>query len=337
MGISVRDRKLLWGRSGNRCAFETCRRLLVINAEESGATAVVAQEAHIVGEKEEGPRGESLLTWAQRDAYPNRMLLCLQHHKIVDDAPDYWTVNRLLTMKATHEKWVEEVTSPEDKTRLANELLYAQFVDKWVERARIDNWEDWTSFLLAPTPQVETTDIVALDDLRCWLFSRPWPQVYPHVELAFETFRRVADDLHMAVSLTFEEWGSDRRLFARTYKKQWVGNYDELAEEAEWVVALIHDLVFELTRAANLVLDTVREWLDPLFRVDEGVLTLQRQGAGLYFERFRPRYRPDELTKGVGYSNIRDFVNIRNGRDVHFGEGMDEGGWRAITPVRLGD
>jgi hypothetical protein len=62
MTISVRDRKLLWGRSGNRCAFTDCRRQLTVDAEETGRDAVVSQEAHIVAEEEDGPRGASPLS-----------------------------------------------------------------------------------------------------------------------------------------------------------------------------------------------------------------------------------------------------------------------------------
>lgn len=74
-----------------------------------------------------------------------------------------------------------------------------------------------------------------------------------------------------------------------------------------------------------------------MFRVDEGVVTLQRQGAGLYFDRFRPRYRPEDLTGGFGYSTLRAFVDSRESRDIHFGDGIDQGGWRDVTPIRIED
>jgi hypothetical protein len=49
MGISDRTRKILWGRSGNRCAL--CRRELVEEGTAVDAESVVGDECHIIGEK----------------------------------------------------------------------------------------------------------------------------------------------------------------------------------------------------------------------------------------------------------------------------------------------
>jgi len=151
------------------------------------------------------------------------------------------------------------------------------------------------------------------------------------VQEAFETFRRVASGLSQVISLVLEPWRGDRKRFEPLYKRRWVDNFNELVEQADWVVAVIHDLIFELTRAANLVCAIVRIRLDPLFLLDEGVLTVQRQGAGFYFDSFRPLYRPDELDEGVGYVGLREFIDSRGSLDIHFGEGMHEQGWTAIS------
>lgn len=80
--ISVADRKLLWGLSGNECAFPQCAQLLTaIPAEEgaeSGSTRpiVVGEEAHIVAEEDDGPRGDRSTPVPERNAYPNLILLC---------------------------------------------------------------------------------------------------------------------------------------------------------------------------------------------------------------------------------------------------------------------
>jgi hypothetical protein len=63
-------------KSGNLCAFEACRRPLAIEVEQSGRTSIVSQEAHIVAEKPDGPRGESALTLEERNSYPNLVLVC---------------------------------------------------------------------------------------------------------------------------------------------------------------------------------------------------------------------------------------------------------------------
>jgi NB-ARC domain len=100
MTITVRERKLLWGLSGNRCAH--CRQELIKTA--SDARSVVGDECHILSTN--GPRSDPSLTPQQRDRYENLILLCKVHHKIVDDQEDAYTEQRLKQMKVEHERWV---------------------------------------------------------------------------------------------------------------------------------------------------------------------------------------------------------------------------------------
>ena len=46
MAINDKTRKVLWGRSGNRCAI--CRRELVLDATTVDDVSVVGEECHIV-------------------------------------------------------------------------------------------------------------------------------------------------------------------------------------------------------------------------------------------------------------------------------------------------
>lgn len=89
-------------RSGNRCAFPSCRRLL---AEPDGSTA--ADIAHIVADAGTGPRADPGLTRAQRDSAANLLVLCPVHHRHFDSEPDRWPVHLLLDLKAQHELWVQ--------------------------------------------------------------------------------------------------------------------------------------------------------------------------------------------------------------------------------------
>lgn len=107
MSISSRDQRALFSRSGNRCAFEACRRLLVAT-DAAGDVIVLGEIAHIVAEHDDGPRGDPHMSLADRNAYPNLILLCNVHHQLIDDQPATWTVERLRAIKADHEKWVED-------------------------------------------------------------------------------------------------------------------------------------------------------------------------------------------------------------------------------------
>src|SRR5688572_22788416 len=120
MAITVQTRKMLWGRSGNRCAFEGCGQLLI--QEVSGArTSVIGEEAHIVGRESRGPRGESALPLAERDNYENLILLCPAHHKIIDDHPEEFTIAVLSEMKQVHETTVSTDVSTDERIRQQDE------------------------------------------------------------------------------------------------------------------------------------------------------------------------------------------------------------------------
>lgn len=104
MAITDRTRKILWGRSGNLCAL--CRRVLVEEATPHDDESVVGDECHIVGEKPTAARGEFGIGRDDLDDHDNLILLCKTHHKLVDDQPLTYTVEKLREMKATHESWV---------------------------------------------------------------------------------------------------------------------------------------------------------------------------------------------------------------------------------------
>ncbi|MCG7867618.1 MAG: HNH endonuclease [Candidatus Thiodiazotropha taylori] len=94
--------KLLWGRSGGRCAFQECKE------ELSEEDVVLGEQAHIIARSEDGPRGESDLDVVARNKYENLILLCSHHHTLIDKMPRKYPVEVLQKMKTSHEKWVAE-------------------------------------------------------------------------------------------------------------------------------------------------------------------------------------------------------------------------------------
>lgn len=104
MAISDKTRKILWGRSGNRCAM--CRRELVIDATATDAESVVGEECHIVSGSEKGPRYNPNFPSDKIDQIENLILLCRVHHKMVDDQVETHTSELLIQLKSNHEQWV---------------------------------------------------------------------------------------------------------------------------------------------------------------------------------------------------------------------------------------
>ncbi len=108
MAISDHDRKILWGRSGSRCAL--CRTPLVAAKTTTDPEAIVGDECHIVARARRGPRAGDLPE-GQNDAYDNLILLCKVDHKVVDDQPIEYPIERLRRMKEEYETWVADTLS----------------------------------------------------------------------------------------------------------------------------------------------------------------------------------------------------------------------------------
>ncbi len=101
--IPLPELKILCMRSGGICAYSGCGRSLVRPETEQDGAVVVANVAHIVADSRQGPRGDAPLTEAERNKYPNLILLCPDHHAIVDAQPMTYSVPVLRQMKADHE------------------------------------------------------------------------------------------------------------------------------------------------------------------------------------------------------------------------------------------
>ncbi len=97
--MKERDIKLLWGRAANRCAI--CQSPLSQSA--SSGTYLLGEQAHIVAESNDGPRGASILGLDDRNSYGNMILLCPNHHKEIDKNASDWPVEKLHITKTTHE------------------------------------------------------------------------------------------------------------------------------------------------------------------------------------------------------------------------------------------
>ena len=106
MPISDKTRKVLWGRSGNRCAI--CIHELVIDATQVDDESVVADECHIISSRPSGPRHDPSFPVGQFDSYENLILLCRTHHKQVDDQTATFTPAILRQFKSNHAAWVTQ-------------------------------------------------------------------------------------------------------------------------------------------------------------------------------------------------------------------------------------
>jgi hypothetical protein len=96
----ITDIKLLFARSGNRCAFPKC------TSPIAQGDTLIGEVCHIKAQKPGWPRYDATQPPEGRHAYDNLILLCPTHHTVVDDDDETYTVERLKKMKAHHETHV---------------------------------------------------------------------------------------------------------------------------------------------------------------------------------------------------------------------------------------
>lgn len=96
VAIDARTKQILWGRAGARCSFPSCRSVLVQDASNGDRAVLSGENAHIVSQSPDGPRGREKVPGSAMDGYENLLLLCLPHHDIVDTQVNTYPVEKLL-------------------------------------------------------------------------------------------------------------------------------------------------------------------------------------------------------------------------------------------------
>ena len=111
--LPMKDIKILWALSAGRCAFPGCRIECIVQATDVDSHAVIGKIAHIYAHSDAGPRANSALDSKSRDSYPNWILLCANHHDVIDKQQDTYPAETLFSWKSEHEKWIREKLTEE--------------------------------------------------------------------------------------------------------------------------------------------------------------------------------------------------------------------------------
>lgn len=327
MSISLKTQKMLWGKAAGRCSMPECRLELVHDATETDDETLVGENCHIVAESDTGPRANPNMAIEQRNTYTNLILLCNNHHKVIDSQENEYTIQRLNEIKQAHEKWVREQLGFDDEKQ-RDEETYAGIIDKWSQLAHLDSWDGWTQNLAAsPQPHMHIKIDKDLENLHKWLLNRIWPKRYFELEYAFKNFQRVLEDFQYVFRRNAESSFSSEEFLQikRFYRiREWnPERYNYLTQEFLFHVELIQDLALELTRAANLICHRIRQVMMRSYRTDEGHLTV----ASVIFEEtsWKTRvilYSSEEQKLTYPYRGLKEFMEDREKRDFHFGTGV---------------
>ncbi|MEO3864554.1 HNH endonuclease [Rheinheimera fenheensis] len=110
--------KALFARSGNECAFEGCSEPIVQNNN-----CVIGEICHIEARKLGGPRYNPHSNDEERRSFENLIILCPNHHRIIDNNEKQYTVINLKKMKNNHENKREKFKYKIDHRIVGNLIL----------------------------------------------------------------------------------------------------------------------------------------------------------------------------------------------------------------------
>lgn len=314
MGLSVQGRKMLWGRSGNQCSFTDCTFELAQANDSSSKAVVIGEEAHIVAQKSDGPRGTSPLTRDQRDEYSNLILLCPTHHSLVDADETRFPVEVLLSMKAAHE---DSIRPSQDRSALQSDEQWARIIDGLTTRLDLDNWDDnYTGFFQGGEVTLKASFVKDAKAALVWLAKRPWPNGHEKLKNICIGTGLVLNEL--LCKLNENSYEVDVYIKYRTYYKIREWNeplYNQLLAEYKLDRSLMEDLALELTRHVNWFSDEVRRQIDPDFRFEEGYCSLTT-ADGFGTALLTPRFTRQEVQQEHPFRGIKAFMDDRRTRST---------------------
>lgn len=102
-------REVIWARGAGRCYM--CNRELIGDLLSGKFDAKFGLIAHIVADAPNGPRGDEARSALLADDPANLMLMCHEHHKLIDEHEDEYPEPLLLDMKKKHEDRIAAVTA----------------------------------------------------------------------------------------------------------------------------------------------------------------------------------------------------------------------------------
>lgn len=331
MSINVLNRKLLWGRSGTRCAFPDCFQDLTVDlgTEESELLhkvgAIMGEEAHIRSSKTDGPRHDANYDSKKLDTYENLMLLCPTHHTLIDkDSGSGYTVDALVAMKKKHEAAVTEKLGPERESSRAVSERTVALLSVWEEKLAIDDWKNISAELNNPIPRLSDLRYSRLISAGQWMLSMRWPSQYPQLARALKNLDQILTDLLGHLNQCMASKNEFFWEMHMEYKK--IGRWDPPAYKllfAEFQVYrnLIYALTAEFTMAINWVISVASSEVDEFFRFDSGV-TLMGAGDGFIHQYvIRLEYGEDDVNEKSpypGFASIREYVQSKIHENAHY-------------------
>lgn len=123
--LSRNDERLLYSLSGGVCAYPGCTQQLVL--EDTTKTVSIGDIAHVIPYGRRGPRADHRirvgLSEKEVDSYKNTILLCKNHHAIVDKNPEKYPPELLYQWKRERENQIRQMTDRKTSVCLIHKAM----------------------------------------------------------------------------------------------------------------------------------------------------------------------------------------------------------------------
>ena len=116
--VSRKTSNILYALSGNQCAHPDCTESLIEEATGESDAQSKGEICHIYSVSEAGPRGRSGLTETRLNSLGNLILLCRNHHSVVDGQHESFPASLLMGWKHDHQEKMKELQVSESLKKM---------------------------------------------------------------------------------------------------------------------------------------------------------------------------------------------------------------------------
>lgn len=272
--VDLATRVAIWGKAGGRCSESQCRRILIYRPDEAADASLVGEVCHIKARSPGGPRYDGNYPEEFRESYDNVLLMCRIHHKIVDDHPEIYSVEKLKAIKNDHEAWVDSQLSGKEKDARSIREKYSVLVAAIEKQLCFDTADRWLSFMGSDEyPRIEKKFSDILFGFPTWVVRQFWPGLIPDIEATVMNLVKTIDDY----TRFFVQYSSPKE-FPEFYaipkfyqSNEWdEDRYDRQGKKWEGAIAQARERSLEIAKALNLLIKIVRANVVMDYRTEEG-------------------------------------------------------------------
>jgi hypothetical protein len=272
--VDLTTRVAIWGRAGGRCSDPECRRILTHRPDEVADPSLIGEVCHIKAKSPGGPRYDQNYPEEFRDSYDNLLLMCRIHHKIIDDHPEIYSVEKLRAVKNDHETWIDSRLSGQEKDARSAREKYSVLLAAIEQHLCLDKADRWLSFMGNDQyPRIEQKFANSLFDFPTMAVRQFWPNLIPKIEASVLNLVQSIDDYtHFFVQYSSPTAFPDFYTIPKFYQSSdWnEERYERQSSEWESVIAQARERALEIAKALNLLVKIMREDIVIDYRTGEG-------------------------------------------------------------------